>query len=72
MAAAYKGIVRGNTVMVDDRILPYDGCSAMVTILDKIERKNSKQIDWESLKVPTDRAKNADEFVRSLRDNDRL
>ena len=39
MLAAVKGIMRGNTVIVEDDMREYDGAEVIVTILDHPNRK---------------------------------
>lgn len=39
MLAAVKGIMRGNTVVVEDDMTEYDGAEVIVTILDCPNKK---------------------------------
>lgn len=46
MLAQVKGIVRGNTVVVEDNdILDYDGKEVIVTFLDHEEKQTEKTFD---------------------------
>lgn len=74
MLAAVKGIVRGNTVIIEDEDLrPYDGTEVIVTLLDStIQKKQKKVVDWDSFAIPSERGKNVNEYMREMRDNDRL
>ncbi len=74
MLAAVRGIVRGNTVVIEDEDLrPYDGTEAIVTLLDSaIQKKQKKTVDWDSFAIPSERGKNVEEYMREMRDNDRL
>lgn len=74
MLAAVKGIVRGNTVIIEDEGLrPYDGTEVIVTLLDStIQKKQKKVVDWDSFAIPSERGKNVNEYMREMRDNDRL
>lgn len=74
MLAAVKGIVQGNTVIIeDDAIRNYDGAEVVVTVLNYPQRKEKKaSIDWDSFVVPSERGKNVDEYMREMRENDRL
>lgn len=74
MLAAVKGIVQGNTVIIeDDDIRNYDGAEVVVTVLNYPQRKEKKaSIDWDSFVVPSERGKNVDEYMREMRENDRL
>lgn len=74
MLAAVKGIVQGNTVIIeDDDIRNYDGAEVVVTVLNYPQRKEKKaSIDWDSFVVPSERGQNVDEYMREMRENDRL
>lgn len=73
MLAQVKGIVRGNTVIVeDDDILGYEGKEVIVTFLDYAEKKTDKPFDIKQFVNPTERGNCADDYVRELRDNDRF
>lgn len=74
MLAALKGIVQGNTVVVDDgNLKEYDGKEAIVTILDfPYKGKPKEDIDWDSFSVPTERGKDVDSYMKEMRENDRL
>ncbi len=74
MLAAVKGIIRGNTVVIEDEdIKDYEGKDVIVTILDYQDRKIQKEpIDWDSFVIPSERGKNVDEYMREMRENDRL
>lgn len=74
MLAAVKGIVQGNTVIIkDDDIREYDGAEVVVTLLNYPKKKMSKtQVDWDSFVIPSERGKNVDEYMKEMRDDDRL
>jgi hypothetical protein len=74
MLAAVKGIVQGNTVIVkDDDIREYDGAEVVVTLLNRPIRTVKKApVDWDSFVVPSERGKNVDEYMREMRENDRV
>lgn len=74
MLAAVKGIIQGNTVIIDDENLQdYQGKDAIVTILDfPYKKTKNKNIDWDSFFVPTERGKDVDSYMKEMRDNDRL
>lgn len=74
MLAAVKGIVQGNTVVIeDDDIREYDGAEAVVTLLSNPQRKIKKEpVDWDSFVIPSERGKNVDEYMKEMRENDRL
>lgn len=74
MLAAVKGIVQGNTVVIkDDDIREYDGAEVIVTVLNYSQKENKKaSVDWDSLVLPSERGKNVDEYMKEMRENDRL
>lgn len=71
---AVKGTIQGDKVIIDDEdIGAYDGRDVIVTILDyPYEKRNKKSIDWDSYVMPSDRGKDIDEYMRDMRENDRL
>lgn len=74
MLAAVKGIIQGNTVIIENEDMhEYDGAEVVVTVLDYPHDKKKKEtIDWDSFVIPSERGKNVDEYMREMRDNDRL
>ncbi len=74
MLAAVKGVVQGNTVIIeDDDIREYDGAEVIVTLLNHPLKKEKKAtVDWDSFVIPSERGQNVDEYMREMRENDRL
>ncbi|MCD8133357.1 MAG: hypothetical protein LUE19_05830 [Clostridiales bacterium] len=78
MLAAVKGVIRGNTVVIEnDDIRAYDGSEVIVTLLDypnKPHRKASEKavLDWDSFVLPSTRGKDVDEYMKEMRDGDRI
>ena len=74
MLAAVKGIIHGNTVVIEDEdIRKYDGVEVVVTLLDYPKAKKKKDpIDWDSYVKPSERGKNVDEYMKEMRENDRI
>lgn len=74
MLAAVKGIVQGNTVVIkDDDIREYDGEEVVVTLLNYPQKKAKKApVDWDSFVMPSERGKNVNEYMKEMRENDRL
>lgn len=74
MLAAVKGVVQGNTVIIeDDDIREYDGTEVIVTLLNYPQKKTRKEpVDWNSFVLPSERGKNVDEYMKEMRENDRL
>lgn len=70
MLAAVRGIVQGNTVVIDDDdIREYDGAEVIVTLLDYPKKKVSKEpVDWDSFVIPSERGNNVDEYMREMRE----
>ena len=74
MLAAVKGIVQGNTVVIeDDDIREYEGTEVVVTLLDYPQKKTAKTlVDWDSFTIPSERGKNVDGYMKEMRENDRI
>lgn len=74
MLAAVKGIVQGNTVVIEDEdIRDYDGAEVIVTLLNYPQKKVRKApVDWDSFVIASERGKHVDEYMREMRANDRL
>lgn len=74
MLAAVKGIIKGNTVVIENEDLrEYDGTEVVVTLLDYPNKKKLKEtIDWDSFMVSSERGNNVDEYMREMRENDRI
>lgn len=74
MLAAVKGIVHGNTVIIeDDDIREYDGAEVVVTLLNQPLKTSKKvPIDWDSFVIPSERGKNVNEYMKEIREKDRL
>ena len=71
MLAAVKGIVQGNTVVIEDEdIRNYDGTEVIVTLLNYPQKK--APVDWDSFVIPSERGKHVDEYMKEMRENDRL
>lgn len=74
MLAAVKGIVQGNTVVIEgDDIREYDGTEVVVTLLNYPKKKAEKTpVDWDSFVLPSERGSNVEEYMKEMRENDRL
>ena len=73
MLAAVKGIIRGNTVIIEDEsIRDYDGSEVVVTLLEYSKKKEKPPIDWNGLVLPSERGKDVDGYMKVMRENDRL
>ena len=73
MLAAVKGIIRGNTVFIENEDLyEYDGSEVVVTFLDQpVRNKKREPVDWDSFVIPSERGKNVDEYMKEMREDDR-
>lgn len=70
---AVKGKVLGNTITIEDRNIDlYDGMEAIVTILDFPIGIERKKINWDEYNSYTERGQDPDNYVKELRNNDRL
>ncbi len=74
MLAAVKGVIQGNMVLIeDDDIRKYDGVEVVVTLLGYPQKNAKKEsIDWDSFVIPSERGRKVDEYMREMRENDRL
>ena len=74
MLAAVKGIIHGNTVVIEDEDMKkYDGAEVVVTLLDYPDAKKQKiQADWDSFVKPSERGKDVEKYMKEMRENDRL
>ena len=74
MLVAVKGIVQGNTVVIEDEdIRDYDGAEVIVTLLNYPQKKVRKApVDWDSFVISSERGKHVDEYMKEKRENDRL
>ena len=73
MLAAVKGRIQGNTVLIDEDIREYDGAEVIVTLLNSPQKEMRKAgIDWDSFVIPSERGQNVDEYMKEMRENDRL
>ena len=69
MLVAVKGIVQGNTVVIEDE----DGAEVIVTLLNYPQKKVRKApVDWDSFVISSERGKHVDEYMKEMRENDRL
>lgn len=74
MLAAVKGVIRGNTVVIkDEDMREYEGAEVVVTLLNFPIKKTQKRVkELGNFVIPTERGQRADEYVRELRDDDRI
>lgn len=75
MLAAVRGIIKGNTVIIEDEDMgEYDGAEVIVTLLGYPSKAMGKEpIDWDSFVIPnSERGKDVDGYIREMRENDRL
>lgn len=73
MLAAVKGVIKGNTVVIEDEDLrEYEGAEVVVTLLDYPHKIKKSSVDWDHLVMPTDRGRDVDGYMREIRENDRV
>lgn len=76
MLVAVKGIIRGNKVIIENEDMrEYDGAEVVVTLLDYpniVKKKKKAPVDWDRYVIPSERGKNVDEYMREIRENDRV
>lgn len=59
MLSAVKGIIKGNTVIIENEDLyKYDGSEVVVIFLDQPGRNKKKEsVDWDSFVIPSEKRK---------------
>lgn len=68
MLMAVKGIMRGNTVVIENEDMKeYDGTEVVVTFLEYPKKKRKESIDWDSFVEPSERGKNVEEYMKEMR-----
>ncbi len=73
-----KGTIKDNSVVIHDETMGqrdmgwYEGRDVIVTILDRPPRRPKEDIDLSQYVAPTERGKNADQYIRELRADDRI
>ena len=73
MLAAVKGVIKGNTVVVENEDLQdYEGVEVVVTLLDYPREKIKKEVDWDSFVIPSERGQDVDGYMKEMLENDRL
>ena len=71
MLAAVKGYYDGTQIVMDENMNLKAGQEVIVTVLD-MQKKARKEIDWDSFVIPSERGKDVDEYMKEMRENDRL
>lgn len=71
---AVKGTIKGNTVVLENEdIKVYDGKDVIITILDyPYQQSINSKINLDEFVIPTERGKNADQYIKELREDDRI
>ena len=74
MLTAVKGVIEGNKVVIENEDLgDCDGVEVIVTLLDYPKKQKSKEeVDWDSFKIPSERGKDVDKYMKEMRENDRI
>lgn len=74
LLAAVKGVIQGNKVIIENEDLGNcDGAEVIVTLLDYPRKQKSKEeIDWDSFKIPSERGKDVDKYMKEMREHDRI
>ena len=71
MLAAVKGYYDGTQIVMDENMNLKAGQEVIVTVLD-MQKKARKEIDWDSFVIPSERGQDVDEYMKEMRENDRL
>ena len=74
MLAAVKGVIQGNTVIIEDDIREYDGAEVVVTLLDYPYKKEEKKVDLKKYMGRGEKLFHLDaqEMIKELRADERL
>lgn len=68
-----KGIIHGNTDIIEDEDMhEYDGTEVIATFLNVPPGKKQPVVDWDSYVMPSTRGEHVDEYMKAMRENDRL
>ncbi len=68
-----KGVIQGNMVVLGEDISKYDGREVIVTILDYPYKKEElEKLNLDRFVTPTERGKKVDEYIKELRETDRV
>ena len=70
MLAAVKGVIEGNTVIVENEDLQdYEGVEVVVILLDyPNKQKKKKEVDWDSFVIPSERGQDVDGYMKQMRE----
>ena len=73
MLTAIEGYIENNQIIVHDNLTPYEGQQFVLTFLNKKHRSDAKKkLDFSKFGERTERGQNADEYMREMRENDRV
>lgn len=75
MLSQVKGVVRGNTVIIENANLQdYEGMEVIVTMpgYEKGLKRQKPPVDWESFRMPSERGNHVEEYMKEMRENDRM
>ncbi|MCD8038148.1 MAG: hypothetical protein LUE96_03555 [Lachnospiraceae bacterium] len=74
MLAAVRGVIQGNTVVIENEDMrAYDGTEVIVTLLEyPAHLKKKAPVDWDSFVKPSERGKHVDEYMKEMREDDRM
>ena len=69
---AVKGVIRNSILVLEqDDISRYEGRDVIVTFLDRRQEKEGA-VDLDRFVIPYDRGTDPDEYIKELRQNDRI
>lgn len=75
MLAAVKGVIHGNTIVLeDDDIQEYDGAEVIITLLNYPFKKDTPEINLKKYMGRGDKLFHADaqNIIKEMRDHDRI
>ena len=67
------GTISNNAVAVENDLSRYNGCRVVITILDTPRKKrDASLLVNDDFVIPSDRANHVDDYMKEMRDNDRV
>ena len=72
MQATISGVVRNNVIVADEDITRYEGLKAIITFSGVPKKRTRKKLDFDSYTAPSERGQRVEEYMKEMRDDDRL
>ena len=73
MLTAIEGYIENNQIIVHDNLAPYEGQQFVLTFLNtRHSSAEKKKLDFSKFGERTERGQNVDDYMREMRENDRV